>query len=101
MTAAGISTGNGGAPSWGTSSKRRAARRSAPVAHLQRRLFVAGAGGPFQPAVVEDRDVAAAVLDQLPALQGGGRFGDAGAAYAEHVTEELVRHAELVRGHAI
>src|SRR5664279_970757 len=50
----------------------------------------------FEARAVEDRQLAAPVPDELGALQGGRGAGDANPAHAEHVGEELMRHAERV-----
>src|SRR5947207_1569831 len=55
----------------------------------------------LEAAIVEYPDVAAGVLDQLLSLQRRSGFGHSDPAHAEHVREEFVRHAELVRAHAI
>ena len=57
---------------------------------------VAFAGPCFQAGAVGDGDVAAAVFDHALALQFAGGFGNAFAAYAEHVGNQLLGHFQLV-----
>src|SRR5512134_2587055 len=58
---------------------------------------VAPAGGGFQAAAGEDRDVTAAVANQLPPLQPACGLGHADPPHPEHVREEFVGQVEVVR----
>ena len=51
--------------------------------------------------MIQDADLAAAVFDQVLPLEVRCRFGHAFPAHAEHVGEELVRHAEFRRAHPV
>ena len=57
---------------------------------------VAPAGSGLESTPVENRDIAAAVLDQIPPLQGTGRIGDADSADAEHEGQEFLGDMESV-----
>ena len=50
---------------------------------------------PARVPAIEDREVAAAVADELAPLQRGRGAGDAHTPDAEHVREEFVRDVEL------
>ena len=51
--------------------------------------------------MIEDPDLAAAVLDQALLLEARRGFAHPFAPHAEHMREKFVRHAEFARGHAI
>ena len=59
------------------------------------------AGGLLQGLGVEDVDVSAGIPDQVGVLEVCRSDGDSGAAAAEHVCEELVRHFEVVAVSAV
>src|SRR5712671_6980882 len=70
------------------------------VVHVLHDL-VALASRFFEACPVEDGDVAAAVTDQLALLQRMGGVGDGDPLHSQHVAEEFVRHAELIRLDAV
>lgn len=53
---------------------------------------VTPAGCGFQSPAVVDGDIPAAITDQAAVLQRGCGLGDTGAADAEYMGEEIVRH---------
>jgi hypothetical protein len=55
----------------------------------------------FEAGAVEHLDVAAAVMNQAFVVQLAGCFGNAFAAHAEHVGDQLLGHGQIVRGDAI
>src|SRR5690349_6028023 len=55
---------------------------------------VTGAGRAFEPSYIDNEDIAAAISDQLPALQGGCRAGYAHAANTQHQCEEFMREVK-------
>src|SRR2546430_11496028 len=56
---------------------------------------VAGAGRRFEPAMIEDGDVAAAVGDQLAPLQRRRRLGDADAPQDRKSTRLNSSHSQI------
>ena len=58
--------------------------------------LVTSARPRFQARSVEDRDLASDVADQVPLLEGACCIGDALAAHAQHVGEELLGQPEFV-----
>ncbi|SIT52025.1 hypothetical protein BN2476_1670002 [Paraburkholderia piptadeniae] len=56
---------------------------------------VALARAGFEAFAVEDADVPAAVVDEAVAVEFAGGFGDAFAAHAEHVGDQLLGDVEL------
>src|SRR6185436_15567899 len=62
---------------------------------------ITGAGGALQAAHIEEGDIAAAVPNQLPALQGTGRAGHTHAANAQHQCQKFVGQVKLIRMSAI
>src|SRR5436309_2491931 len=62
---------------------------------------VALAGGLLQALAVQDTDPAAAVFDEVPALEQPRGLGHAGAPHAEHLRQEFLRQRELIARHAV
>ena len=58
---------------------------------------VAFASASFECVAIKNRDSAAPVADQSSPLQSSSRFGNAYAAYAEHIGNEFLRHDDLIR----
>lgn len=54
------------------------------------------ARSPFQSRVVEDSDIAAAVIDQSSLVQRSRSLGNAHPPHTEHVGQELMRQMESV-----
>jgi len=64
------------------------------VRFLDHRVTLASRG--FQATTVEDRELAAAVADQLALAQRGGGSSNAGAANAQHVGHEFMSDVEFI-----
>jgi two-component system CheB/CheR fusion protein len=68
--------------------------QEARVRFLHRRIAPASRG--FQTRPVEDRELAAAVVDQLALAQRGGGSSNAGTANPQHVGHEFMSNVELI-----
>jgi hypothetical protein len=62
---------------------------------------VTPASGRFETIPVENADVAPAVTDQFPLLQGAGGLGDGTSQHAQHAAKEFLRKTKVIRSHAI
>src|SRR5579871_241668 len=62
---------------------------------------IAGARGGFEALAVEDMDLAAAIADELPALQVRRGHRDTAPAYTEHIGEKLMREVEMIGMRAV
>jgi hypothetical protein len=58
--------------------------------------LVTPARGRFETFPIKNSDIAAAVTDQFPLLQGAGCLGDADSSHAQHARKKFVRKAEIV-----
>jgi hypothetical protein len=63
--------------------------------------FVAPAGSRYEASLVEDRDDAAPVGDDLAVPQGAHCHADAHSPHAQHERKKLLRNAKLVGADAV
>src|SRR4029453_16662896 len=61
---------------------------------------VAGARSLLQARCVEDRNCSAAIVDQIPSMQGTRSVSHARPPYPEHVGKKLMGEVEAIATHA-
>src|SRR5579885_3140925 len=79
-------------------SSRRGSEQPGILRHVD---DVVLAGGGLQPGAVENRNLAALVMNKSLVAQRLGRAGDGGAAHAEHMAEQLLRERQGERLDAV